>query len=119
MPKFFEKGIFYCCINFGNRKGLDKREGEFQGFPSKNSCLTVPKSHGGESFIVALVSGSEKFYGQQGGGEYQEFPSRSFSLTVPKFFAEESSTVAVMSGTGNVWIRRGSIKTFRRNFFAS
>ena len=44
----------------------------------------MPKLSVGESLTVALVSGSEKFYGQEGGGEYQDFPSKIFRLTVPK-----------------------------------
>ena len=40
-----------------------------------------------------------------------------FSSHSPKLFVEESFTVAVMSGTGSVWIRRGSIKVFRRDIF--
>ena len=88
-------------------------------FSIESFCLTVPKVSVGESFTVALVYGSEKVYGQEGGGEYQKFPSKFFCLTVPKVFVEESFTVAVMAGTGNVWIRRGSIKIFRRNFFVT
>ena len=40
--KNFRRGILYCCINFGYRKSLDGR-GEYQDFPSKIFCLTVPK----------------------------------------------------------------------------
>ena len=72
----------------------------------------MPKSHVGESFIVALISGSEKVSGQQGEGEYQDFPLKIFCLTVPKIFVEESFTVAVMSGTGSVWIRRRKYQDF-------
>ena len=67
----------------------------------------MPKNTVGESFTVALISGSGKFYGQQGRGKYQDFPSKSFCVTVPKNFGEESFTVAGLSGTGNVWIGRG------------
>ena len=88
-------------------------------FSIESFCLTVPKVSVGESFTVALVSGSEKVYGQEGGGEYQKFPSKFFCLTVPKVFVEESFTVALTSGNGNVWIRRGSINIFRRKFFVS
>ena len=69
----FRRGILYCCINFGYRKSLDKR-GEYQDFPSKIFCLTLRKFSVGESFTVAVISGSEKVYGQEGGGEYQDFP---------------------------------------------
>ena len=81
--EIFRRGILYCCTIFGNRKGLDKREGGFQGIPSKISCLTVPKSHVGESFTVALISGREKVYGTEERGDYQDFPLKFFCLTVP------------------------------------
>ena len=58
--------------------------GEYQDFPSKISCLRVRKFSVGESFTVAVISGSEKLYGQEGGGEYQDFPSKIFCLTVAK-----------------------------------
>ena len=71
----FRRGILYCCSIFGYRESLDRTgRWKYQDFPSKKFCLTVSKSHVGESFIVALISGSEKVYGQQGGGEYQDFP---------------------------------------------
>ena len=75
--------ILYCCISFGYRKSLYKR-GEYQDFPSKIFCLTVRKFSVGESFTLAVISGSEKVHGQEGGGEYQDFPSKNFCITVPK-----------------------------------
>ena len=100
------RGILYCCISFGYRKSLDKR-GEYQDFPSKNFCLTVRKFSVGESFTVAVISGSEKVYGQEGGGEYQDFPKKTFCLTVLKKFVGESFTVAVISGSENVYGQEG------------
>ena len=35
-------------------------------------------------FTVALISDSEKIYGQERGGEYQDFPSNSFCLSAEK-----------------------------------
>ena len=58
--------------------------GEYQDFPSKFFCLTVSKISVGESFTVALISGSKKVYGQEGGREYQDFPSKNVCLTPPK-----------------------------------
>ena len=55
----FPRGILCCCILFGYRKSLGKRGGD-QDFPSKIFCLTVPKVFVGESFAVALISGTEK-----------------------------------------------------------
>ena len=62
-----------------------RRRGEYQDFPSKVFCLTVPKISVVESFTVALVLGIEKVWIRGGGGgEYQDFLSKSFCLTVPK-----------------------------------
>ena len=36
--------------------------GEYQDFPSKIFCLTVPNIFVGESFIVAVVSGTGKVW---------------------------------------------------------
>ena len=58
--------------------------GEYQDFLSKLFCLTVSKISVGESFTVALISGSEKVYGQEGGREYQDFPSKNVCLTLTK-----------------------------------
>ena len=58
----------------------------------------MPKTSVGESFPVALISGSEKVHGQEGGGEYQAFPSKFFCLTVPKKFVGESFTNSINSG---------------------
>ena len=61
----FRRGIFYCCIDFGYRKSLDKRGGEYQDFPSKIFCLTVPKNFVREAFCAVFqkISGSQKVYG--------------------------------------------------------
>ena len=80
----------------------------------------MPRIFVGQSFTVALFSGSEKFYGQHGGGEYQDFSSNIFCLIVPNIFVEESFSVAVISGIAKVWIRgAGSIQIFCQKFFVS
>ena len=65
---------------------MDKRAGgEFQDFPSKIFCLTVPKiSVGGESFSVSLISGIGNIYASEGYATIFDFLSRFFCLTVPK-----------------------------------
>ena len=65
-PESFRRGILYCCINFGYRKSLDKREGEYQDFLSKNFCLTVPKIFVGEYFTVAVFSATGKVWRREG-----------------------------------------------------
>ncbi len=101
------RGRLHCCINFWNRKCLEKGGGVYQKFPSKILCLTVPtKIAVGESFIVALLSGIERFGGE--GGRYQDFPSTIFCLTVPtKNSVGESFIVVLISGIEKVWSRGG------------
>ena len=48
------------------KKFMDKRGGEYQDFPSKIFCLTVPKNFVGEFFTVALISGTEKNWRREG-----------------------------------------------------
>ena len=113
----FRSGILYCCINFGCRKSLDKRGGGYQDFLSESFCLTVPKISVGESFTVALISGTAKVCRRT--GEYQDFPSKIFCLTVPKNSVGESFTVALISGVEKVWIRRGGVSRFSVENFLS
>ncbi len=39
---------------------MDKKAGEYQDFPSKIVCLTVPKNFVGGPLSVSLISGIEK-----------------------------------------------------------
>ena len=48
------------------KKFMDKKGGEYQNFPSKIFCLTVPKNFVVEPFSVSLISGIEKFYASEG-----------------------------------------------------
>ncbi len=45
---------------------MDKKAGEYQDFPSKIFCLTVPKKFVGEPLSVSLISGIEKIYASEG-----------------------------------------------------
>ena len=59
-----------------------------------------------ESFLVALISGTETAW-IRGGGSVKIFRRQFFCLTVPKIFVGESFTVAVFLDTGKTWIRSG------------
>ena len=48
------------------KKFIDKKWGEYQDFPSKVFCLTMPKNFAGQPFRVSLTSGVEKIYAQGG-----------------------------------------------------
>ena len=57
------------CVseNLGYRKGLDKK-GEYQDFPSKFICLTVPKNFVGEPFWCFTKFGYRRSLWIRGGG---------------------------------------------------
>ena len=87
---------FRISNKFGQERGGGE---EYQYFPSKVFCLTVPKILVGESFTVALISDTEKVWRR---GGYQDFTSKTFCLTVPKISVGESFTVALISDTEKV-----------------
>ena len=94
------------------------RGGEYQDFPWKSFCLTVPKRFVGQFLTVAIISGIEKVW-IRGGGGHQVFPSKIFCLTVPKNFVGQSFTVSIISGIEKVWIRGGASRFSVENFFVS
>ena len=49
------------------KKLMDERTGEYQDFPSKTFCLTVPRNFVGKSFSVSLPSGAEEVWIREGG----------------------------------------------------
>ncbi len=113
--------MIYCCINFGNRKCLEKG-GEYQKFPSKTFCLTVPtKISVGESFIVALFSGIEKVWRR--GGEVSRFSVSNFLSHSAENFRRRFLYCCISFGyrrsLGKRGGGRGSIKIFCRKFFVS
>ena len=95
---FYRKFSFSQCRKFSQvnpsvlcfrkisvlKKFMDKRGVEYQDFPSKTFCLTVPKNFVGKPFSVSLFSGAEEVWIRE--GEYQDFVSTFFCLTVPKIF---------------------------------
>ena len=54
-------GMFPVAIKF-----MDKNGGEYQHFPSKNFCLTVPRNFVREPSSMSLVSAIEKNYAFEG-----------------------------------------------------
>ena len=112
----FHRGTLLCFRKFLVPKNVrDKREGGIHVFPSKLFCLTVPKVSVGECFTVAIISGSRKVYGQEGGVEYEGFPSKNLYLTVPKNFVGEPfcAVFQKISGSQNVYIyERGEYQDF-------
>ena len=60
--------------------------GECQVFPSKISCLTVPKNFVEQPFKVSQISGIEKIYAS---GCYVTISVEFFCLTIPTNFVGE------------------------------
>ena len=83
-PENFRREYIILATTSRTEKVWRRGGGEYQDFPSEFFCLTVSKISVGESFTVALISGSEKVYGQEGGREYQDFTSKNVCLKLPK-----------------------------------
>ena len=66
--KNFRRGRLYCCNSFSIKKKLDRRGGEYQDFPWKNFCFTVPKNFVVGLFSVSIYSGTEKVWRRERGG---------------------------------------------------
>ena len=62
----------------------------------------MPKLSVGESFTVAINSGTEKVWIRERVGEYQDFPPKKFCLTVPKNYVGEPFSVSLIAGTEKV-----------------
>ena len=61
------------------KRFMDNRGVEYQDFPSKTFCFTVPRNFVGNPFSVSLLSGAEILY-KGGGGEIKIF-CRKFSFS--------------------------------------
>ncbi len=52
--EIFPRGILYCCSIFGYRKSLENKRVEYQHFPTKIFCLSVPKIFAGETLYAVF-----------------------------------------------------------------
>ena len=62
---------------------------QYQDFPSKFFCPTVPKEFVREPFRVSVISGMEKLFASEGCVMIFDSLSQFFCLTVPKNFVGE------------------------------
>ena len=53
---------------------------EYQDFPSKTFCLTVPMNSVEKPFTVSLLSGADEVWIREGGGSIKSF-RRNFSVS--------------------------------------
>ena len=118
MAEKFRSRIFYCCINLRYRKLWDKWGDGYQDFLSKSFCLTVPNISGGESSIIALISGTEKVC--KGGGWSIKMFRRSLLSHTAENFRTGNLYCCINFGYWKSLDKKGAnIKIFRRNFFVS
>ena len=94
--------------------------GEYQDFPSKSLCLTVPKIFVGEFFSVSLTLGIEKKLGIRERERERERERRDYDflslllcLTVTKRFVEEPFGVSESFGYRKILCLRGEYHDFR------
>ncbi len=79
MPKKFA-GVPFCAVFQVTpvaKKFMDK-SGEYEDFPSEFFSLTVAKTFIGQSFPVALISGTEQIWIRGGGGSIKIFLGKNF-----------------------------------------
>ena len=84
----FRRGVLYCCISFGYRKSLDKKEQGVSLFSFENYL-----SHSAEKFLrwnlLCCVSKNSRLRKslliRRGGGRVSKFAVEFFRLTLPKF----------------------------------
>ena len=82
---------------------MNKRGGgEYQVFPSKVFCLTVPKNLLGQPFRVSLISGIEKFYASE---DYVTIFCRYFLSHSAENAVGEPFSLSLISGIDKVWMR--------------
>ena len=115
----FHGGHLLCCFRkFPVAKNFMDKRGEYQDFPSKFFCLTVPNIFVGESFTVAVISGTGKVWIRKGG--VSRFSVENFLSHSAEHFRR-----GILYCCSNFGYRKsldkkgGSIKIFRRKFFVS
>ena len=90
------------------KRFLDKRgvEVEYQDFPSKTFCLTVPKNFEGKPFSVSLLSGADKVWIREGVGSNKIF-FRNFSSHSAEDFCRETLYCFTTFGCRKSFDQRG------------
>ena len=62
----FRRGLLLCFTKIMVSKTFLEKRGEYQDFPSKCCCLTVPKKFVGEPISNSLFLGIDKFFASEG-----------------------------------------------------
>ena len=104
MPKNSVGESFTITLISGTEKNW-RGGGEYQDFPSKIFCLTVPKISVWEILYCCINFGYRKSLDGRGG--VSRFSVENFLSYSAENLPRESFTVALFSGTEKVWIREG------------
>ena len=104
MPKNSVGKSFTITLISGTEKNW-RGGGEYQDFPSKIFCLTVPKISVWEILYCCINFGYRKSLDGRGG--VSRFSVENFLSYSAENLPREPFTVALFSGTGKVWIREG------------
>ena len=108
-----------CSETFPVAKSLKIREGEYQGFPSKSFCLTVPKVSQGRPSVLCFRKLTVAKEIMRKGGESCFSPENFLSHSAENFPRRESFGVPLTLGIEKVSIRKGGerIKVFCQKKF--
>ena len=98
---------FTVALISGTEKIWIEGRGGVSSYSIQFFCLTVSKTSVGESLTVALIYGSEKVYGQEGGKGVSRFSLEMSLSHSAENLRRESFTVALFLGTEKVWIEWG------------
>ena len=80
----------------------------------------MPKNFVGESFTVAIISGTEKVWIRDRGGSIKIFRRKFFVSQSRKNSYGEPYSVSLIAGTEKVWIReKGGVSRFSVENFLS
>ena len=84
---------------------------DYVDFLSKNFCLTVPKSSGGNPSVLCFrkFPVAKNFLYKRGGEEYQDSPSKMFCLIQPKILIGEPFSVSLISGIEKLFASKGYV----------
>ena len=86
----FRRGVPFSVSIISGSEKVWVRGGEYQNFPSRIVCLTVPKISVEEiPLVFHYFLGIKKIYASEGYVTTFDFLSKIFCLTVPKCFVGE------------------------------
>ena len=116
----FRRGIFYCCINFGRRKSLDKRgEGDFRIFRRKFFVSQCRNFRGANPIVFHFFSAIENVC-IRGGGRVSRFSVGNFLCHSAEKLRRGNCFCCINFGCRKSLDKGGGVvRIFRRKVFVS